>query len=284
VESPPTQPRPDYPRTPSEFAEFFPDEAACERYLDRLRWPLGFVCPKCRKAADPWRTARGPLCRFCRSRASLTAGTVLEGTHKPLRFWLSVAWEMAGRPGGVNARTIQRLLGLGSYQTAWSWLHKLRRAMAPANEQLVAPIVVGKVRLSIRSSQGGKRRGARYATVGVAVERVGTKRIGRIKLERLRRSGARAFAERVGAATSEPPTRDDAVAVRRVGSILQRWILDTYQGGVSLDHLDHYLDEFAFRFNARRAASRGLRFRSLLESALHTETVTTRELFQVAHD
>ena len=245
------------------------------------------MCPKCRKAAAPWQTARGPLCRFCRSRASLTAGTVLEGTHKPLRFWLSVAWEMAGRPGGVNARTIQRLLGLGSYQTAWSWLHKLRRAMAPANEPLVAPLAVGRIRLSIRGSQTGKRRGNRYATVAIVVERVGRKRIGRIKLERLRKAGApafAAFAERHGSIASDPTTREDVAAVRRVASILQRWILNTYQGGVSLDHLDHYLDEFAFRFNARRAASRGLRFRSLLESALQTNTVTTKELFQVAPD
>jgi hypothetical protein len=194
---------------------------------------------------------------------------------------------MAGRPGGVNARGIQRLLGLGSYQTAWSWLHKLRRAMAPANEQLVRPVAVGKLRLSIRGSQGGKRRGARYATVAIAVERVGVKRIGRIKLERLKKPSTQAFsafADRHGAASGDAPAREDSVAVRRVGSILQRWILDTYQGGVSRDHLDHYLDEFAFRFNARRAASRGLRFRSLLESALQTETVTTKELFEAAHD
>jgi hypothetical protein len=200
---------------------------------------------------------------------------------------MSVAWEMAGRPGGVNARTIQRLLGLGSYQTAWSWLHKLRRAMAPDDELLVRPIAVGRVRLSIRGSQTGKRRGTRYATVAIAVERVGRKRIGRIKLERLRKSSAQAFAgfaERNATITGDPSSRDDAAALRRVGSILQRWILNTYQGGVSLDHLDHYLDEFAFRFNARRAASRGLRFRSLLESALQTGTVTTKELFQVAHE
>jgi hypothetical protein len=212
---------------------------------------------------------------------------VLEGTHKPLRFWLSVAWEMAGRPGGVNARTIQRLLGLGSYQTAWSWLHKLRRAMAPINEQLVAPIAVGKVRVSIRGSQTGKRRGARFATVAIAVERVGTKRVGRIQLQRLRRSSAHsfgAFAERHRSSADEAASREDALAVRRVAGILQRWILDTYQGGVSLDHLDHYLDEFAFRFNARRAASRGLRFKSLMQSALQTETITTKQLFQVAHD
>jgi hypothetical protein len=194
---------------------------------------------------------------------------------------------MAGRPRGVNARSIQRLLGLGSYQTAWSWLHKLRRAMAPANDRLVSPIAVGKVRLSIRASQGGRRRGARYATVAIAVERIGTKRVGRIKLERLRKSSPRAFrafAERHGVNTADPVERNDAIAVRRIGSILERWILDTYQGGVSLDHVDHYLDEFAFRFNGRRAASRGLRFKSLLESALQTSTVTTKELFDIAHE
>jgi hypothetical protein len=211
---------------------------------------------------------------------------VLEGTHKPLSFWISVAWEMAGRPGGVNARTIQRLLGLGSYQTAWSWLHKLRRAMAPVHEKLLPPVGLGRVRLSIRASQTGRKRGVRTATVAIAVERVGERRIGRIKLERLRKPGGQefsAFAERHGAA-GPAAVGLDSPQVRRVGRILQKWIVNTYQGGVSVDHLDPYLDEFVFRFNARRAACRGLRFRSLLASALQTGTVTTRELFDVAHE
>ena len=279
--------RPDYPRTPSEFAEFFPNEEACERYVERLRWPNGFVCPKCGRAGTPWRSARGALCRKCRSRASLTAGTVLEGTHKPISFWLSAAWEMAAHPGGVNARAIQHSLGLGSYQTAWSWLHKLRRAMAPDTEPLMGRVGIGRVRLAVRGSSAARKRGAKKVIVGVVVELVGRRRIGRVRVGRLKSASGEAltdFVNRHVGVASEVVTSDADPAVRRLGSFLHRWLLDTYQGAVSLDHLDHYLDEFAFRFNGRRGATRGVRFRSLLEHALRTDSITTRELFRANQD
>jgi hypothetical protein len=275
------RPGPDYPRTTAEFAEFFPDEAACERYLERIRWPNGFVCPKCGVAAAPWRTARGRLCRACRSRASLVVGTALEGTHKPLRLWLGAAWEMSARPGFVNARTVQRILGLGSYQTAWSWQHKLRRAMAPDSEPLSGRVGLGRV--EVGGSARSKRPGARQVHVGVVVELIGERRIGRIRLGRLqgtRSPELRAFAQQHVGPGSEVVSANARLAVAKVGSILHRWLLDTYQGAVSLDHLEHYLDEFAFRFNGRLAVSRGARFRSLLEQAMQTGPTTTRELFQ----
>ena len=86
----------DYPTDLSDFDRFFPDEAACVRFLERLRWPDGFVCPACGHVGAPWRSARGPLCPNCRRRASVTAGTIFEGTRKPLKLWFIAAWEIVG--------------------------------------------------------------------------------------------------------------------------------------------------------------------------------------------
>ena len=119
----------DYPRNFIEFEEFFPDEEAAHRHLEGLRWPEGFRCPRCAETTAAWRFGRGLLiCSACRQQVSVTAGTLFEKTRKPLRSWLHVAWEITNAKQGVNALTIQHRLGLRSYQTAWSWLHKFRRA------------------------------------------------------------------------------------------------------------------------------------------------------------
>ena len=114
----------DYPRNFIEFEECFPDEEAAYRYLERLRWPEGFRCPRCAETTTAWRSGRGLLiCPACRRQVSVTAGTLFEKTRKPLRSWLHVAWEITNAKQGVNALTLQHRLGLRSYQTAWSWLH-----------------------------------------------------------------------------------------------------------------------------------------------------------------
>ena len=119
----------DYPRTVQEFDEWFPSEAACVEYLHRVRWADGFLCPQC-GGESAWRTARGQLrCAKCQCQTSPTAGTIFEGTRKPLRTWFLAMWYVTSQKHGVSALGLQRVLGLGSYQTAWAWLHKLRRAM-----------------------------------------------------------------------------------------------------------------------------------------------------------
>ena len=73
--------------------------------------------------------ARLLRCRACDRQVSLTAGTVLQDTRKPLRMWFLAMWFVTSQKNGVSALGLQRVLGLGSYETAWTWLHKLRRAM-----------------------------------------------------------------------------------------------------------------------------------------------------------
>ena len=108
-------------------------------YLERLRWPEGFVCPACGCVAEPWRQARGRLtCRSCRHQASVTAGTLFEKMRTPMTTWFAAAWYVTNKKGGANAFELRRVVGVGSYQTAWSMLHKLRRAMArPEREPLL---------------------------------------------------------------------------------------------------------------------------------------------------
>ena len=131
----------DYPRTLTEFDAWFVSETACAEFLGRVRWPEGFRCPSC-CGTDAWPTARGQLrCNRCQRQTSVTAGTIFEGTRKPLRLWFQAMWYVTNQKHGVSALGLQRILGLGSYQTAWAWLHKLRRAMVRPGRDLLGGAV-----------------------------------------------------------------------------------------------------------------------------------------------
>lgn len=119
----------DYPRTLADFETRFASDEACHRYLELLRWPNGFCCPRCH-ATRAWRV-RAVLwqCAACGRQTSVTAGTIFQDTRTPLTTWFRAMWYVTGTKAGVSALGLQHVLGLGSYQTAWAWLHKLRRAM-----------------------------------------------------------------------------------------------------------------------------------------------------------
>ena len=119
----------DYPRTPVEMRDWFPTEDACRAYLIRLRWPDGITCPAC-GARAVWEK-KPPLyrCAHCQHDFSVISGTLFSATHKPLRIWFEAIWHVTDQKAGVSALGLQRVLGLGSYRTAWNWLHKLRKAM-----------------------------------------------------------------------------------------------------------------------------------------------------------
>ena len=307
----------DYPRDLTEFDRFFPDEDACARYLERLRWPAGFVCPKCGDGGEPWRMKRGLLlCRGCRSQSSVTAGTIFEGTRKPLKLWFIAAWEITGHKCGTNALTIQRMLGLRSYTTAWSWLHKLRRAMIrPGRDRLKGIIEVDEAYV------GGLEEGVqgRYtetkAIVAIAVEIVDEKRLGRVRMRCVPDVSADALESFVKEAVepgssvltdgwsaysrlpalgydhvvikksaSAHPAHVLMPGVHRVAALVKRWLLGTYQGAVSNEHLNYYLDEFSFRFNRRGSRSRGLLFYRLLEQAAQTGHTSWRGLYAAAQE
>lgn len=292
----------DYPRTWAEFEAWFPTEDACCRYLEKLRWPGGFVCPSCghdvagRVTRDRW------MCRRCRHQATLTSGTIFSSTRTPLRTWFAAAWYVTNQKHGVSALGLQRALGLGSYQTAWTMLHKLRKAMIrPGRDRLAGPVevdetYVGGVEESVRGRQTRTK-----AIVAIAVE-VPDGHIGRVRMHRIPDVSAASLVpfvcdavthgavvrtdgwggyndlpkrgytrEKTVISSTGDPAHVSMPAVHRVAALLKRWLLGTHQGSTRPSHLDYYLDEFTFRFNRRRSRHRGMLFYRLLEQAVQTE-------------
>ena len=174
----------DYPRTAVELEARFTTEAACLEYLCALRWPDGFACPAC-GARDAWRTGRGLWhCRRCGRQTSATAGTIFHRTRKPLPLWFRAMWHVVTQKYGANALGLQRVLALGSYQTAWAWLHKMRRAMVrPGRDRLEGPVQADETYIGKRQRGGKRGRGSESKVmVAIAVEDRGPGGIGRIRL------------------------------------------------------------------------------------------------------
>ena len=147
-----------------EFEAWFSTETACRSYIRRLRWPNGFVCQDCGAVGEPTEMSRGLLgCRACGRQVSLTAGTIFQDTHKPLRQWFLAMWFITSQKNGVSALGLQRVLGLGSYRTAWTWLHKLRRAMIrPGRDDLHGEVEVDETYVGC-TGRGRKRPADRSA-------------------------------------------------------------------------------------------------------------------------
>jgi hypothetical protein len=127
----------DYPRTLLEFERRFALEEACREYLLRFRRPNGFVCPRCADGKG-WLTKCGLItCVACGFQTSVIAGTIFQDTYKPLGMWFHGIWLVTSQKTGASALGGQRVLGLGSYKIAWTWLHKLRWAMVrPGRDRL----------------------------------------------------------------------------------------------------------------------------------------------------
>jgi transposase-like protein len=300
----------DYPRNYAELRAWFPEDKACLDYLDWLRWPDGFACPRC-QAAGRWRLGDGRYwCEACRRRVSVTAGTIFHRTRTPLTVWFAAAWHVTSAKNGVSAKTLHRLLGFGSYQTAWALLHRFRVAMVrPGRDRLAGVVEVDET--FVGGVKPGKRgRGAAgKAMVAVAVEQRVPKGFGRCRLRAIPAAEAAVLREflfdciepgSVVVTDGLPPypravgtdfmhrainvSRSGVQAhvvlpgVHRVASLLKRWLLGTHHGAVEADHLQGYLDEYAFRFNRRQAEFRGLLFRRLLEQAVAVGPITYRSL------
>ncbi len=310
----------DYPATWSQFLKWYPDDAACARYLERLRWPGGFACPRCGVLGEPYRSTRGRLmCSSCDYQASVTAGTIFDKTRTPLTVWFAAAWYVISQKHGTSALGLQRTLGLGSYQTAWTLMHRFRRAMVrPNRERLHGTVEIDEAYLALGDRElpfvpktlSGKRETGQLSIV-MAAEVLSPKGIGRIRLRRIPAAAREhvepfiqecvdrsvlihtdgsllyAFLDREGYQHERTIVQDLAgrrlgslPAVNRVASLLKRWLLGTHHGAVQPRQLDHYLDEFVFRFNRRSSLSRGLLFYRLLTQACQCGPVTYHD---VAH-
>src|SRR5437588_10980926 len=163
----------DYPRNYRELSTWFADEAACLSYLERLRWGEGFVCRFCGlTGGEYWRMGDSlRRCAACRRETSVTAGTILAGTRMPLVSWFAAVWYVVNPKQGVSALGLQRVLGFGSYQTAWAWLHKLRRAMVlPGRDELAGAVEVDETLIGGLKPGNRGRRAVGKALVVIAVE------------------------------------------------------------------------------------------------------------------
>lgn len=176
----------DYPRTLIEFEEWFSSEEACLQYLRRLRWRYGFRCPGCGRQ-KAWPTNRGELrCAACQRQTSPTSGTILQGTTKPLHLWFHAMWHITNQEFGASALGLQRVLGFGSYQTAWAWLHKMRRAMIrPGREKLSGLVEVDETYVGGLEEGAHGRHTEKKAIVVIAVEIHVPMGFGRVRLGRV---------------------------------------------------------------------------------------------------
>lgn len=303
----------DYPRDLLELEARFSTEADCRKYLFQLRWPEGFCCPRCggRKA---WPVSQVLWeCAGCGRQLSVTAGTIFQDSRLPITLWFRAAWWVTSQKNGVSAMGLQRVLGLKSYKTAWSMLHKLRHAMVrPGRDRLQGRIEVDEAFV------GGEEEGVRgrqtqtKAMIAVAVEEDGDG-IGRIRMRRILDASAGSLMPFI-ADSVEPgsvihtdgwlgyePLKENGYRhkitflkgnnktaselmprVHLTFALLKRWLLGTHQGAVSLEHLDAYLDEFTFRFNRRKSRSRGKLFYRLMEQAVAVEPIPYKSLVKCA--
>ena len=175
---------PPYPGTWQEFLSRFGDEKTCVAYLEQLRWATGFRCPKC-EGAKGWQMADGRWsCSGCGRKVSVTAGTIFDRSRIPLQQWFAAAWYMTNQKHGVSALGLQRLLGLGSYQTAWTILQKLRKAMVrPGRDRLCGPVEADETYVG-GIAQGVRGRGADCKfIVAIAIEVLSPKGFGRVRLQ-----------------------------------------------------------------------------------------------------
>jgi len=134
------KPGTDYPRNFKEFLQWFHDDADCLKFLEHIRWRDGFQCPLC-GLGKGWRQSRGRwTCQRCRRETTATAGTIFDGSRVGLQSWFLAAWMVASSKVGHSSLNLQAQLGIGSYETAWSMVHKLRRAMVNPDRDLLAII------------------------------------------------------------------------------------------------------------------------------------------------
>ena len=244
-------------------------------------------------------------CAGCGRQTSVTAGTIFQDTRTPLPVWFRAMWWVTSQKNGASALGLQRVLGLKSYETAWTWLHKLRRAMVrPGRDLLTGRIEVDEAYLGgVEEGILGRQKEGK-ALIVVAAQEDGAG-IGRIRMRQIPDASAESlFAflrDTIQPGTvihtdgwrgySDAPSQgfvhevtklkkymepasELLPRVHRVISLLKRWLMGTHQGAVSHTHLDYYLDEFTFRFNRRRSKSRGKLFFRLAQQAVAADPTT----------
>lgn len=253
-------------------------------------------------------TKRGQFrCSQCDSQVSVTAGTIFQDSRIPLQLWFEAIWHVVSQKQGANAKGLQGVLGLNRYETTWTLLHRLRIAMVrPGRDRLIGPVEIDET--YIGGHRPGKRgRGAADKTLVLVAVEVKDKRMGRIRLHKVKdASGASLIPAVKESVQSKSEIHTDGwegysqlstsgykhTIIRetadvgknllpfanRVTSLLKRWLQGTHQGAVRSSHLAYYLDEFVFRFNRRTSSSRGLLFYRLIQQAVNIGPIKAEDI------
>ena len=294
----------EYPRNLSDFEAWFATEQACRDDLFLLRWPEGFGCPSC--GFDGFWPVRSVWlqCRRCDHQTSVTAGTIFQDTRKPLVDWFRAMYWLASQKNGTSALGLQAVLGLGSYKMAWTWLHKLRRAMVrPGRDRLSGSVEVDETYLGGPEEGVRGRQTERKSLIVIAAQEDG-RGVGRIRMKPIPDAsgdslmslieeaiepgstvhtdgwqGYSAVQEKgtvhqITGVKGKPESASELLPrVHLIASLLKRWMLGTHQGAVSHEPLEFYLDEFTFRFNRRRSKNRGKLFYRMVQQAVAIDPV-----------
>jgi len=286
-----------------EFEKMFADEKQCLEYIQILRFPDGYSCRKC-KHNEHWLNNRGLLvCKKCKDELSLITGTIFQNSKKPLVVIFRALWWMVAQKNGVSASGLQRILGLGSYRTAWTWLHKFRRLMVfPGRDKLSGKVEVDET--LVGGKKAGKRgRGAEGKVLVVIAIEIVDKGTGRVRMSQIPDASGKSLKKFIDQNIEKGSTlitdgwkgysgiskkgydhiidektkklegEEVLPNIHRIASLLKRWLLGTHQNFVGEKYLSYYLDEYTFRYNRRKSNSRGLLFQRLVEQGVVHEPV-----------
>ena len=301
-----------YPKDFQEFLAQFANEHACWQYIINVRWPNGYECQGCH-SRKYWLTSKHKVhCSECESEVSITSGTIFQETKKPLLLWFHVMWWVVAQKTGASAHNLKDFMGFGSYETAWTWLHKIRRAMVrPDREKLSGTVEVDETYIGGEEiGKGNQGRGAQEKSlVIVATECLG-KQIGRVRFKIIKDASSNSLLpfieetiEKGSSVVTDGWSGYSSLSqntdymhlpkvisgsgmqahellphVHMVDSLVKRWINGTHQGKISPKHLEYYLDEFAFRFNRKMSTHRGKLFYRLMQQAVNSPPMTYIEL------
>jgi transposase-like protein len=293
-----------YPKNQIEFESSFRTDAQCLEYLYNLKFEDGFICNKCDNK-EYWVNLRQVLvCKKCRQETSITSGTIFHRSKIPIHLLFRVLWFIVVQKTGVSALSVQKILGLKRYETVWTWLHKFRGIMIlPNRERLSGTIEIDETFVGgIKKGKRGRGADGKEIVI-IAIELVG-KHTGRVRVEVIKNAsricinefiknnvelgstivtdGWKGYVDvermkykhKIETKTIVANEENLTPNVHRIASLLKRWLLGTHQNFTSSDYLKYYLDEYTFRYNRRKANSRGLLFYILLKQAIQRKPIS----------